>query len=183
MANPVIAVKNARPLLWVLFAFGTALLVLAIFYFTRQKAESEKKAATNPDAPLDPLPAGTGKQPPVSTPPYVPSNPAPDQPQIPNPGGTSNQNQYATDKYVEEISWKANELLEKNDFRYQCEVTTALAEMPDLQLVALVKNYYSWYEESLPLLFCQKINASACWTSLWDGKAQKACERLKKSAV
>lgn len=183
MAKTVIAVKNARPLLWVLLAFGTALLVLAIFYFARKNSEQAKnKAASkpnqNPNIPLDPTPVGTEKLPPVSTPPYVPPvNPTPN----PNTGGATNQ--YGSDKYVDEISWKANELLQKNDFRYQCEVTTALAEMPDLQLVALIKNYYAWYDESLPVLFCQKINASACWTSLWDGKAQKACERLKKSAV
>ena len=180
MAKTVIAVKNARPLLWVLLAFGTALLVLAIFYFARRNSGQAKNTAApqpsqKPNVPLDPIPAGTGNLPPVSTPPYVPVNPNP------NTGGAPNQ--YGSDKYVDEISWKANELLQKNDFGYQCEVTTALAEMPDLQLVALVKNYYSWYDESLPLLFCQKINASACWTSLWDGKAQKACERLKKSAV
>ena len=181
MAKTSIAVKNPRPLLWVLLAFGAALIGLAIFYWHRNRSlgQANNKKPDQPDQPLDPIPVGTGKLPPVSTPPYVPPVPA-------NSGTgqpTGNNNPYGADKHVEEVSWKANELLEKNDLKYQCDVTTAIAEMPDLQLVALVKNYYAWYDESLPLLFCQKINASACWTSLWDGKAQKACERLKKSAV
>lgn len=161
---------NYRPLWWVLLSLGGVVAVLAIMYAIQS---GKRKQVTQEEA-VDP------SKPPVSEP-TVPSGPTvPTTPTIPTttpPYVPPTGNQGTKDTWVDATTWKANELF-KGYRNYSCEVTNALIEMSDIQITALVKQYFDWYGQPLPTLYCQGVKSSGCWTDWNESLHKKACKRL-----
>jgi len=163
----IISKQTKRWLLWLLMAFGVAIVVMLIVYWRKQQAASAK-LKNKPTTPAPPIPV----QPPVNL---------PGKPEVPGlPTSVPTQVLDVHWAYIQELAWKAKDTFDgKTNNDYVCELTNGVVEMGDVDLKYLVALYKQWYNGDFVSDFCGKITYSYCWSSLWDGKPKKACDRLK----
>ena len=159
---PAIPASGTRRWLWLLLlGFGGFVVVLVVVYVLRKKAMPPitKLPGTNADG-TPPANNGTG---------------------IPPVTGAGNGNTPAStvvnQDYIEMLAWKLKATLDEGQ-DHGCEVTNGIVEMGETDLTAFMQLYENWYGKNLTAEYCNRMKDSACWTSLWDGKKDKACQRL-----
>lgn len=162
-----------RPWAWVLAFFGMVFVVMAIVWLVRKAKQPPQPGGGN-QAPGPQFPP-YNPAPSTSTPPYIPTN----NPNNPNSGGGVNPTDvYNVNwSYVQELAWKMHDTYFDRG-SYKCELTNGIIEMGVHDLRALNETYRKWYNRNLKTDYCQKIQSSGCWTSFWDDKPNKACNRL-----
>lgn len=166
-----------RPWVWVLAFFGVVLVVMAIVWLIRRSKQTQQQAGNGNQAPGTQFPP-YNPAPSTSTPPYVPKN-NPNNPNNPSNGGGVNPNDMYNVNwaYVQDLAWKMYDTYFDRG-GYKCEITNGIIEMGANDLRALNETYQKWYNRNLKTDYCQKIQSSGCWTSMWDDKPAKACNRL-----
>lgn len=162
-----------RPWVLVLAFFGVLLVGMAIVWLVRKSKQSSQTGAGGSSSgtqfpPYNPSPS-------TSTPPYVPKN----NPNNPSGNGGANPNGVYNVNwaYVQELAWKMHDTYFDRG-SYKCEITNGIIEMGVNDLRALNETYQKWYNRNLKTDYCQKIQSSGCWTTYWDDKPEKACNRL-----
>jgi len=160
--------------LWVLVFFGVILVGMVIVWLVRKAKQESQTGSGNPTGTGNSQSLPYNAAPPTSAPAYRPTN----NPNNPNNGNSGADVYNVNWAYIQDLAWKMHDTYFDRG-SYKCELTNGIVEMGINDLRALNDTYRQWYNRTLASDYCDKIKYSGCWTSIWDDKPAKACNRLK----
>ena len=166
--------------LWVVLALAL-LLVAVLIIVSRLKKTAKPTGVTKPGSTHVPVPVPA--LPPISTPPYIPTNSSGTAiPPFAAPPASGIDVFSVNWTYINDLAWKTDNTCYRGE-DHSCEITNGINSMGDNDLKAFMLLYKQWYNRALAYDYCNKITKSSCQGWLEADQHKKACNRLNATKI